>query len=268
MQQPIVDAACENCAPSVPLDIKFTFAFQPILDTRTELVSSYEALVRGPNNESAFSVLSQVNDNNRYRFDQACRVNAIALAARLGITTNLNINFMPNAVYVPEHCIRSTFAAAKKYGFPIEHVVFEVVENDPLPESSRLVAIMKEYKRFGFITALDDFGAGFRDLDLLAEFQPDVIKLDMALVRGIDTHRVRQAIVRGVIAMCDELGIRVLGEGVETAQEYAWLHDAGVELFQGYYFARPAFEAAESIDFSAFRRSSVRDERGRKPIPA
>jgi EAL domain-containing protein (putative c-di-GMP-specific phosphodiesterase class I) len=141
---------CANCAPSEELDLEFTFAFQPIVDVRSETIFSYEALVRGRNNESAKWVLDQVNDANRYRFDQACRVAAIALAARLGVASNLNINFMPNAVYRPENCIRTTFAAAKKYQFPIERVVFEVVENDPLAESSRLVEIMTEYKRFGF----------------------------------------------------------------------------------------------------------------------
>lgn len=221
---------------------------------RSESIFSYEALVRGLSNESAATVLAQLTDANRYRFDQACRVKAIALAARLGITTNININFMPNAVYQPELCIRTTFAAAQKYGFPIERVVFEVVENDPLADTSRLIQIMTEYKRFGFLTAIDDFGAGFRELSMLAEFQPDILKLDIQLIRGVNAHRARQAIVRGTLGMCAELGIRVLAEGVETYDEYAWLNDAGIDLFQGYLFARPAFEQAVTIDFAPFRR--------------
>jgi EAL domain-containing protein (putative c-di-GMP-specific phosphodiesterase class I) len=248
---------CASCSPGVPLDFAFTFAFQPIVDVTRETIFSYEALVRGPNGESAAWVLGQINDRNRYRFDQACRVAAIALAARLGITTNVNINFMPNAVYQPENCIRTTFAASEKYGFPIERVIFEMVENDPLAEPSRLINILSEYKRFGFLTAIDDFGAGFRDISLLAEFHPDVLKLDMNLIRGIDAHAGRQAVVRGVIGMCRELGIRVLGEGVETQPEYVWLAEAGIELFQGYLFARPAFEEAQTVDFSAFRRCSA-----------
>src|SRR5450631_3584018 len=179
---------CEHCIARGPLDFDFTLAFQPVVDVRLETVYSYEALVRGPNGESAFWVLNQVNDENRYRFDQDCRVAAIALAARLGMDTNLNINFMPNAVYRPENCIRTTFAAAEKYGFPIERIVFEVVENDHLADASLLVEIMSEYHRFGFITALDDFGAGFRDLELLVRFQPDILKLDMDLVRGIELN--------------------------------------------------------------------------------
>jgi EAL domain-containing protein (putative c-di-GMP-specific phosphodiesterase class I) len=135
--------------------------------------------------------------------------------------------------------------------------VFEVVESDHLAESSRLVEIMAEYRRFGFATALDDFGAGFRDLELLVRFQPDILKLDMDLVRGIELDRPRQAVVRGILLMCSELGIRALAEGVETMAEYAWLRSAGIDLFQGYLLARPGFEALPIVDFDKLRiRSS------------
>jgi EAL domain-containing protein (putative c-di-GMP-specific phosphodiesterase class I) len=254
---PALAGKCEHCTARGPLDFDFTFAFQPIVDVRRETVYSYEALVRGPNGEPAFSVLDKVNDENRYRFDQDCRVAAIALAAHLGVDTMLNINFMPNAVYRPENCIRSTFAAALKYGFPIERIVFEVVENDHLADASRLVEIMTEYRRFGFVTAIDDFGAGFRDLGLLVRFQPDILKLDMDLLRGIELDRARQAVVHGILMMCSQLRIRVLAEGVETLAEYAWLRDAGIDLFQGYLFARPGFQTLPTVDFAQVRAFDI-----------
>jgi EAL domain-containing protein (putative c-di-GMP-specific phosphodiesterase class I) len=250
---PTLSGKCDHCLARGPLEFTFTFAFQPIVDVCSETVYSYEALVRGTNGESAGWVLDHVRDENRYRFDQDCRVAAIALAARLGMQTNLNINFMPNAVYRPENCIRTTFAAAAKYSFPIERIVFEVVENDPLADSSRLVDIMREYQRFGFLTAIDDFGAGYRDLELLAQFRPDVLKIDMALVRDIGQRKPLQAIVHGIVLTCRELGVRVLGEGVETLAEYAWLRDAGIDLFQGYLFGRPGFESLPEPDFAQIR---------------
>ncbi len=256
---PSVSDRCEHCVARGPLEFNFTFAFQPVVDVRQETIYSYEALVRGPGGESAFWVLDQVNDENRYRFDQDCRVAAIALAARLGVETKLNINFMPNAVYRPENCIRTTFRAAQTYGFPIERIVFEVVENDHLTESSRLVEIMREYRRFGFITALDDFGAGYRELELLVRFQPEVLKLDMDLVRDVHLDRARQAVVNGILRMCADLDITVLAEGVETIAEYVWLRNAGVELYQGYLFARPGFEALPTVDFAQIR--AVESER-------
>ena len=239
---------CEHCIRRGALNFAFTFAFQPIVDLELRGVYSYEALVRGPAGESAYWVLHQINDENRYRFDQDCRVAAIELASRLGMTTHLNINFMPNAVYRPENCIMSTLQAADTYGFPIERIVFEVVENDHLAESSRLVEIMTAYKRFGFITAIDDFGAGFAELHMLARFQPHILKIDMDLIRGIEQDKTRQAIVNGTIVMCRQLGVRALAEGVETESEFVWLRNAGIELFQGYFFGKPAFEALPEID--------------------
>lgn len=76
-------------------------AFQPIVDVRSQAVFAYEALVRGLDGSSASQILSQVNDDNRYQFDQACRVKAVSLAARLGIACHVSINFLPNAVYEP-----------------------------------------------------------------------------------------------------------------------------------------------------------------------
>jgi len=234
---------CEDCRRGGKLEFDFTFAFQPIVDTRSGTVFAYEALVRGLEGESALSVLSRVNDENRYLFDQACRVKAITLATELGIESKLNINFLPNAVYRPELCIKTTLAAAKRLNFPIERIVFEVTESEKVSDGTHLGNIFQEYKRLGFATAIDDFGAGYAGLNFLADYQPDYLKLDMALIREIDRDAPRQAIVRGILVMCRSLGITVIAEGVETDSEFSWLSSEGVELCQGYLFARPAFQA-------------------------
>ena len=106
----------------------------------------------------------------------------------------------------------------------------------------------------GFLTAIDDFGAGYAGLNLLADFQPDIVKLDMHLVRRIDSSPARQAIVGGVVKTCHELNITVLAEGVEAAGERDYFIHAGVALMQGYLFARPALQARGVIDCSAWGR--------------
>ena len=239
--------SCAECADAAALDFDFTMAFQPIMDLSRREVFAYEALVRGPANEPAGRVFEHVNDTNLYRFDQACRVKAIRLAARLGLTAMLSINFLPNAVYRPELCIRTTLAAATEYGFPIERIILEVTEGEQVKDHGHLRGILQHYQQRGFLTAIDDFGAGFSGLNLLAEYQPDLVKLDMALVRNIDTNTVRQAIVRGILQVCDELSIRVIAEGIESREELACLRAIRVELFQGYYFARPAFESIPAV---------------------
>ena len=235
--------ACGQCRMDNALGFAFTFAYQPIVNVSTKTIFAHEALVRGLNGESAFSILSQVNESNRYSFDQACRVEAIRGAAALGMKELLSINFLPNAVYKPKACIQTTFDAARKYNFPIEQIIFEVTEGEQVVDRAHLVHIFEEYNRFGFSTAIDDFGAGYAGLNLLSEYQPDIIKIDMELIRDIDTIKVKQSIVRGIVAICVDLNIKVLAEGIETAAERDFLTTAGIQLMQGFLFCKPAFQA-------------------------
>ena len=243
---------CEECGQGARLDFGFEYAYQPIVDVHKRSIFAHEALVRGPNGEGAFTVLDQVNDGNRYRFDQACRVKAIKGASALGMTENLSINFLPNAIYKPELCIRTTLAAANAHGFPLERIIFEVTEGERVEDGPWFAEILREYKRCGFKTAIDDFGAGYAGLSLLADFQPDLIKLDMGLVRNLDTDQFRRTIVGNLVRMCDEMGIEVIAEGVETVGERDALRDTGIHLMQGYLFARPAFQAVAQVESVAF----------------
>lgn len=245
---------CTAGKSGTALDFDFTMAFQPIVNTTSCQIFAQEALVRGPGNEPAKQVLGQVTNENRYRFDQACRVKAIQLAAQLRIDSFLSINFLPNAVYRPETCIRTTVEAATSAGFPLERIIFEITEGEKIDDHAHLRTIVREYQRLGFKTAIDDFGAGFSGLNLLAEFQPDLIKLDMALTRHIDHDKTRRSIVGAVTRVCRDLDIKPVAEGVETYEEWLALEEFGIELFQGYYFARPAFQSLAVIPPVAFRQ--------------
>jgi EAL domain-containing protein (putative c-di-GMP-specific phosphodiesterase class I) len=216
-------------------------------------------LVRGTEGQSAFSVLSQVDEKNRYKFDQACRVKAIELAGRLfgADDVSLSINFMPNAVYEPAACIRSSLHAASRVGFNPSRIMFEFTENEHMSDPDHVGRIVEEYKRIGFTTALDDFGAGYAGLNLLARFQPDLVKIDMELIRGIETSSARQAIVRGILAIARDLNLKVIAEGIETDGELRALRSAGISLFQGYLFARPLVEGLPQVTLTADSPASV-----------
>lgn len=243
---------CAECAGGAGLGFDFTMAFQPIVNTTTQSIYAHEALARGLNNEPAGKVFEQVNDANCYRFDQGCRTKAIKLASELNMDTFLSINFMPNAVYRPELCIRTTLEAAKTYGFPVDRIIFEITEGEQVKDHAHLLEIVQYYKSQGFKTAIDDFGAGYSGLNLLAEIQTDIIKLDMALIRHIDQDRNRQAIVKAILQLCGELSIIPLAEGIETYEELSVLQSFGLELFQGYYFAKPAFQSLAALTPNAF----------------
>jgi len=226
-------------------------AFQPIVDIETRQVFAYEALVRGTQGEGAYAILSRVTDDLRYQFDQNCRVKAIELAAKLGMDCSLSINFLPNAVYEPKACIRATLDAASTYGFPTDKLIFEVNEAEPMGDPGHLGRIFEEYHNQGFTTAIDDFGAGHAGLNLLADFQPGIIKLDMALIRHIDSNKIRQSIVKGILSTARDLDITIVAEGVETAAELHTLQGMGIRLIQGYLLARPAVEELPAVDYSA-----------------
>ncbi len=247
---------CDACAKAERLGFQFEYAYQPIVDIERKAVFAHEALVRGPAGEPASTVLSQVNDQNRYRFDQACRVKAIKGAAELGLAQPVSINFLPNAIYKPEVCIKTTLEAARVHGFPLEQIIFEVTEGERIEDGPWFAEILREYKRCGFKTAIDDFGAGYAGLKLLSDFQPDIIKIDMDLVRHVDSNRARQAIVRSLVLLCADMGIQVIAEGVETFGERDYLRDQGIQLMQGYLFAQPAFRSAATINPSAFQPSA------------
>lgn len=243
---------CEDCGKAERVGFQFDYAYQPIVDVDRRKVFAHEALVRGPNGEGAMSVLAQVNEHNRYRFDQACRVKAIKGASELHMQEHVSINFLPNAIYKPEVCIRTTLEAARTHDFPLERIIFEVTEGERIEDGPWFAEILREYKRCGFKTAIDDFGAGYAGMKLLSDFQPDLIKIDMDLIRHVDTNRARQAIVHSLVRLCEELDIQVIAEGIETPAERDFLRDAGIHLMQGYLFARPAFRATAAIDPSAY----------------
>jgi EAL domain-containing protein (putative c-di-GMP-specific phosphodiesterase class I) len=219
-------------------------AFQPIVDTAAGSIFAYEALVRGPAGEGAGSVLSKVSAESRYAFDQQCRVKAIELASQLyphEQDIKLSINFMPNAVYEPRACIRLTLATAGRVGFPLNRIIFEFTENEKL-DTPHVLNILNTYREIGFKTAIDDFGAGHAGLGLITKFQPDIVKLDMELIRNIDKDPIKRTVVKHTLAMLHDLGITPLCEGIENADEAKILEDLGVHLIQGYFFARPGFE--------------------------
>jgi blue light- and temperature-responsive anti-repressor len=230
-------------------DPTFTFAFQPIVDAQTRQVVSYEALIRGTLNEGASEILSKVPADRLYLFDQTARVQAISLATQLGITCNLNLNFYPLSLYASAESILSTVRAATKNHLPIDHIVLEVVEGEVIGDQGRFAVLFNEYRSLGVKVAIDDFGAGYSGLNLLSNFQPDQIKLDRCLIFGIESHCPRQSIVRAIVQVCRDLEIEVVAEGVETVGEYAWLMNAGVKLFQGYLFAKPAFESLPLVHY-------------------
>ncbi len=250
--------ACSACRDGSEEPFPFTMAFQPIVDAEKQVVYAYEALCRGVNGESAFSVLQQVNEQNRYAFDQSCRVKAISLASQLGMPATgakLSINFMPGAVYSPGACIQKTLQTARACNFPLDKLVFEITEQDQVTDVPHLQNIVSEYRKHGFQIAVDDFGSGYSGLSFLADFTPDIIKLDRAITFQMHLRPAASEIVRHILSLANNLGCTVVAEGIETPEEYAAVRDCGVHLLQGYLFAKPALERLPPVTFPTLLNS-------------
>jgi len=140
------------------------------------------------------------------------------------------------------------------YGFDIHKIMFEVTEGEQIVDRAKLVRIFESYAKRGFITAIDDFGSGFADLSWLDALRPQVLKLDMTLIRDIDVDKEKQLAVDEILRICLELNTRVLAEGLESEAELNYLAGIGIEYFQGYYFAKPKLEhltTYEELNFHA-----------------
>ena len=261
-------STCSACRDGVQQPMPFSMAFQPVVDVTTGKAFAYEALVRGPAGEGAGSVLSQVTPENIYAFDQNCRRRAITLASKLNLQetgAKLSINFLPGAVYSPAACIRLTLATANAVNFPLDRLIFELTEREEVKDASHVQSIADEYQKHGFEIALDDFGAGFCNLNLLANLQASILKLDMDLIRNLHERPKAQQVIASMVHLCTALNIRLVAEGIETPDEYWRLRDLGVTLMQGYLFAKPAFEQLPAFQIPSERFAPSENERRQTP---
>lgn len=230
-------------------DPAFSFAFQPIVDAVSRKIVGCEALIRGPWDEPAWQVLNQVSPPRLPTFDQIARVSAIEMAVRLGIEYPLHLNFLPRTLDSAPKAILATVEAARHAGIPADRIVIEVPETEVIVDRTRFAALLRDARALGVRLAIDDFGATYASLTILDDLEPDQIKLDMRLIRSVDRPGPRQHILRAIRRACYDLDIDVVAEGVETTAEYQFLIGQRVRLFQGYLFAKPAFEMVPPVHF-------------------
>lgn len=229
--------------------------FQPIIERingGSEIVG-YELLSRGVDQDGniipPFKLFEAARVRNRtFALDRACRLQAVRNAATLPSDKLIFINFIPTAIYVPEHCLATTFALIKKLNIKPEQVVFEVVETDEVENIEHLKSILNYYRDHGFKYALDDVGTGFNDLQKLADLRPDIVKLAMEFSNGVSEDKAKQEVAASVVKLSREMGAKALAEGVETEADYHYLTEMGYELFQGYYFAKPSPTPLETLN--------------------
>lgn len=225
-----------------PALVKFSYSFQPIIDVSKNKIFSYEALLRGKNNEPPMQVIHDLYNDDLAIIDNEGLHKAISLAAHLGLSKLINLNISPLSILENPTLIDKLLLNARKSGINADKIILEILERDLVEKPEDFIQIIDQYRSTGINFAIDDFGAGFAGLSLLTYFQPRFVKLDMKLIRGVDHQGPRQAIIRGIKKTCTELGIEIIAEGVETSEEFQWLKNEEIYLHQGYFLAKPTFE--------------------------
>lgn len=222
--------------------------FHAILGAESGEVFGYEALLRArdPETQAIIGAGAIIAASERLHLqnvlDQRARRAAIRGAAALDMPgKRIFINFLPNTIYDPAVCLRTTMAAAAEYNVPLSQLVFEVVETEKIPNLKRLQHILEYYRERGAGTAVDDMGAGFSSLKYLTTLRPDFVKIDRkVIVRAAEGDAVSQTLIKEIIACARDLGIQVIAEGIETLVQWEMAREAGADYVQGYLFGRPA----------------------------
>jgi EAL domain-containing protein (putative c-di-GMP-specific phosphodiesterase class I) len=212
-------------------------AFQPIVGWRERRIFGFEALLRSdePLMKNPADLLDAAERLGRLQdLGRAVRARVAAVAGEAPEGAKLFVNL--HSADLNDEELHSADAPLSKIA---SRVVLEVTERASLYGVKNVAASVAKLKALGFQIAIDDLGAGYAGLASFTQLDPEVAKLDMSLVRGVDADPRRQSIVRSMKNLCDDLKMVVMAEGVETPSERDTRAALGCDLFQGYLFARP-----------------------------
>ncbi len=224
---------------------RFTSVLQPIVwSAKPHLVFAREALLRGVGKDDAIVYPNYIFDVARgcgmlVQVDLAARKAAIDRMVLDDIRETLFVNLSASTLEDPISSLERTVEMIDAAKIPPNQVVFEVVESDQAHDAQHLKGLLRFYRDAGFRVALDDVGAGYSSLNLLHQLRPDFIKLDMELIRGVDSDPYKSLIAQKIIEIASTLGIETIAEGVETPEELDWVCSHGATYAQGYGIGRP-----------------------------
>ncbi len=238
--------------------------YQPILETSNGRLFGYEALIRArhPSTGETVDATPLIQGCRRlgleHLLDRKARRSAIAGAAEIQArNARFFVNFLPNAVYDPDVCLRSTIDAADEVGMPPSRLVFEVVETEQVTSIPRLRATLDFFRKQGAAVALGDISSGFSAPRYLGELMPDFVKIDRELVAKCASSTASRQGLETLVSMARRLRIGVIAEGIETVEQMRVCAAAGAEYLQGFLFARPAMPP-EAVSSSLFTTAQAK----------
>lgn len=223
-------------------EAEFWSVYQPIVSLADRSVVAHEALLRGvvDGREVGGGDLFFVAESAGWlhRLDRIGRESAITGAVPWLADADLYVNIAPQSVFRPQVCLASTERAAHDAGIPPSQLVFEIVESHAITDRGHLLSVLEHFRSLGWRVALDDVGAGWSSLSLLAAVRPEVVKLDKRLVQELPDDGAR-TVLRALVELAHQLGAVVVAEGVETERLADEVTALGADLGQGWLFGRP-----------------------------
>lgn len=235
---------------------KITSVFQPIVSLRDGSVLGYEALSRGPrgseleNPEKLFYVAEK--SNSTWELEQLCRKKALSNKQASNTESKLFLNVDPNIIEDPKFQKGFTKEYLEKFKIDPSQIIFEITERSAVENINEFKKTIKNYKDQDYKIAIDDAGAGYSGLNLISDVQPNYLKLDINLIRGIDKNSVKQALVKGMYEFSKITGTYLIAEGIETEAELSALIHIGIHYGQGFYLKRPQ-QSIAPVDHSVIR---------------
>jgi EAL domain-containing protein (putative c-di-GMP-specific phosphodiesterase class I) len=212
-------------------------AYQPIVSWSSQSVLAYEALVR--NEEPTLRAPPDL-------FEAAERLGRLRELGRLirdRVAQTLVDVPIEAEIFVNVHALEldddSLYAASSPLSAVAKRVVLEITERAPLEKIKDVNGRVAQLRAMGYRIAVDDLGAGYAGLTSFAQLEPEVVKVDMSLIRGLDQSPTKQKLLRSIVGLCRDLEIKMIAEGIETPEERDTLVRLGGDLCQGYLFARP-----------------------------
>jgi EAL domain-containing protein (putative c-di-GMP-specific phosphodiesterase class I) len=222
-------------------------AFQPIVDFRGRRAFGYEALLRTeePSLPHPGAVISAAERLGRMN-ELGRSVRNLAAAALQSAPSDalLFVN-----VHTRDLLDEDLFRVDAPLTKIAERVVLEITERAAIDDVADVRAHVTNLRRLGFRIAIDDLGAGYAGLSSFAALEPEIVKLDMSLVRNVNDSPIRQRLIGSMTSLCVDMGMQVIAEGIENAAECDTVRQAGCNLLQGYLFARPGRHLPEPMTF-------------------
>jgi len=206
-------------------------------------IIGYEALSRGPEAsefERPDKLFKVAYDADLVvQLERLCRSRAFEAAASLPEDRLLFVNIEPEAVADPELLDMMLDRLGDSQETGLSRVVFEITERTAVEDFSAFRATLEYLRTLGFRIAVDDGGAGYGSMQCIAEVRPEWLKVDISLIRDVDTDEVRRALVGTLVTFAERTGVKLIAEGIERPGQLAVLRELGVEFGQGYLFCRP-----------------------------